>query len=144
MKSFSLYSVKIIVSVTVLLLLAACSSAPRFTKGTERTGTRYPTGASVLAGTASYYADEFHGRKTANGETYDMYKLTAAHRNLPFNTSVRVTNLKNNKSVTVRINDRMPDFKNRVIDLSYGAAKQIDMIQDGIVEVRVEILELGK
>ncbi len=144
MKSFSFYSLKIIVSVTVLLFLAACSSAPRFTKDTERTGTRYPTGVSVLTGTASYYADEFHGRKTANGETYDMHKLTAAHRNLPFNTSVKVTNLKNNKSVTVRINDRMPDFKNRVIDLSYGAAKQIDMIQDGIVEVRIEILERGK
>lgn len=135
---------KIIVSLTVLLFLAACSSAPRFTKVTERTGTRYPTDASVLTGIASYYADEFHGRKTANGETYDMHKLTAAHRNLPFNTSVRVTNLKNNRSVTVRINDRMPDFKNRVIDLSYGAARQIGMIQDGIVEVRVEILELGK
>ena len=135
---------KIIVSLAVLLFLAACSSAPRFTKDSERTGSRYQSGASVLKGTASYYADEFHGRKTANGETYDMHKLTAAHRSLPFNTSVRVTNLKNNRSVTVRINDRMPDFKNRVIDLSYGAAKQIGMIQDGIVEVRVEILELGK
>jgi rare lipoprotein A len=135
--------VKIILSILLLILLTACSSVPRFTKESERAGTGHFPSSTVLTGTASYYADEYHGRKTSNGEIYDMYKLTAAHRDLPFNTKVRVTNLKNQKTVTVRINDRMPDFKNRIIDLSYGAAKQLDMIQDGIVEVKMEILRLG-
>lgn len=134
---------KIILFILSLIILTACSSVPRFTKESERKGTGHLPSSTVLTGTASYYADEYHGRKTANGEIYDMYKLTAAHRDLPFNTTIRVTNLKNQKTVTVRINDRMPDFKNRIIDLSYGAAKQLDMIQDGIVEVKMEILRLG-
>lgn len=135
---------KIIIIISSLVIITACSSAPRFTKDNDVSGTRYKSGSSVLIGTASYYADEFHGRKTANGEIYDMYKLTAAHIDLPFGTILKVTNMSNNKSVNVRINDRMPEFKNRLIDLSYGAAKEISMIKDGTAKVKIEIIRLGK
>ncbi len=94
--------------------------------------------------TASYYADEFNGRKTANGEVFNMNDLTAAHISYPFNTICRVTNLKNQKSVIVRINDRKPDTNDRAIDLSLSAAKEIDMINDGLAEVRVDILQWGE
>lgn len=97
-----------------------------------------------ITGVASYYADKFHGRKTANGEIFNMHDLTAAHKTLPFNTVVKVTNLKNNKSVKVRINDRGPFVKNRVIDLSLAAAKELDMLGTGTAEVRIDILETEK
>ena len=93
-----------------------------------------------LEGIASYYADEFDGRPTSNGETYDMHALTAAHRTLPFNTRVRVTNLSNGKSVVVRINDRGPFVSDRIIDLSYGAAEEISMVGPGTARVTLEIL----
>ena len=92
-------------------------------------------------GKASYYAMKFNSRKTASGEIYDPDKLTAAHPTLPFGTRVRVTNLYNNSSVIVRINDRGPHVKSRIIDLSYAAAKQLDMISKGIAEVAVEVIE---
>lgn len=90
---------------------------------------------------ASYYADEFNGRKTANGEVYDMYALTAAHKTLPFNTRVRVVNLENKKSVVVRVNDRGPFKDDRVIDVSLEAAKQLGLISTGTAPVKIEILE---
>lgn len=92
-------------------------------------------------GVASWYGIEYHGRRTANGEIYDQYKLTAAHRTLPFNTLVKVTNLKNGKSVIVRINDRGPFIDGRIIDLSYAAAQEIDMVEDGIQQVQMKILQ---
>ncbi len=90
---------------------------------------------------ASWYGEEFHGRPTSSGEIFDMYKLTAAHRELPLGTRVLVTNLKNRKRVVVKINDRGPFVKERIIDLSYGAAKKIEMIKDGVVRVRIEIAD---
>jgi rare lipoprotein A len=89
-------------------------------------------------GQASYYADRFDGRQTASGETFRQDSLTAAHKHLPFGTKVIVTNLKNNKQVTVRINDRGPFSPGRIIDLSRRAAEKIDMIRDGVVSVRIE------
>jgi len=91
-------------------------------------------------GIASWYGKDFHGRKTANGEIYNMNKMTAAHKELPFNTRVRVVNLKNNKSVTVRVNDRGPFVKGRIIDLSRKAALELGMLLSGIAKVRIEIL----
>ncbi len=88
-------------------------------------------------GYASYYADFYEGRKTANGEVFKHNKITAAHKKLPFGTKVEVTNLKNNKSIVVRINDRGPFVKGRIIDLTKTAAKEIDMIGDGIVKVKI-------
>ncbi|MBN1895991.1 septal ring lytic transglycosylase RlpA family protein [bacterium] len=98
----------------------------------------------VYTGKASYYGKDFHGRKTANGEVYDMYKLTAAHRVWPFGTLCRVTNLSNRKKVDVRINDRGPFIEGRILDLSYGAARAIDGVTEGIMNVRIEILKWGK
>jgi rare lipoprotein A len=97
-------------------------------------------GAVYEEGKASWYGAPFHGRQASNGETYDMYKFTAAHRTLPFNTMVRVTNTTNGKSTTVRITDRGPFVDNRIIDLSYAAAKQIESIGPGVVTVQLEIL----
>ena len=91
-------------------------------------------------GEASWYGPGFNGKKTASGEIFDMNKLTAAHRKLAFGTKVRVTNLNNNKSVIVRINDRGPFKKSRVIDLSKKAAEKIGLVQSGIAPVKIEIV----
>ena len=93
------------------------------------------------SGIASWYGEKFHGRRTANGEIYDMNKLTAAHRSLPFNTIVEVENTGNNKKVIVRINDRGPFVKNRIVDLSYKAAKRIDIDETGTAHVSLKILK---
>ncbi len=94
-------------------------------------------------GNASWYGVPFHGRRASNGEIYDMYKLTAAHRTLPFETMVRVTNLNNGKSTVVRITDRGPFVDNRIIDLSFAAAQGVDSVGPGVVPVRVEVLSPG-
>lgn len=95
---------------------------------------------SVQTGVASFYASFFHGRKTANGERYDEGALTAAHRTLPFGTRVRVTNLDNQKTLLLRINDRGPFIGNRIIDLSRAAAHGLGFIQKGLARVKVEVL----
>jgi len=100
----------------------------------------YFPGGAVQTGVASWYGGEFHGKKTSNREIYDMNDLTAAHNTLPFGSTVMVTNMNTGKSVVVRINDRGPFVKNRVIDLSYAAAKAIDMIGTGTAPVRIEVL----
>ncbi len=91
-------------------------------------------------GQASYYGARHHGNKTASGERFDQNALTAAHRSLPFGSRVQVTNLRNDKRVVVRINDRGPFTQKRIIDLSQQAAEQLDMLRDGVVPVRVEQL----
>jgi rare lipoprotein A len=100
-----------------------------------RSHTRFKT-----KGTASYYGDPFHGRKTANGETFNKNDLTAAHQTLPFNTRVKVTNLSNEKSVIVRINDRGPYAKGRIIDLSEEAGKRIGLDVTGTAKVKLQIV----
>ncbi len=134
-----------------LLFAPGCSSTIRI-PGSDRTpdtGTQPnydPTGSfdlkvvSSFDGKATYYADTFQNRQTASGEIYKKSKYTAAHKDLPFNTLVRVTNLKNGRSVVVKINDRGPFGRDREIDLSYIAAKSIDMINDGVIDVRIEVL----
>ena len=96
--------------------------------------------ASTFGGNASWYGPGFHGRLTANGERYNQYAMTAAHRNLRFGTRVKVTNLNNGRSVVVRINDRGPFAKGRVIDLSAAAAQSLNMIHSGIAPVQVTVL----
>ncbi len=93
-------------------------------------------------GNASYYADKFHGRKTANGEVYDMNEMTAAHPRIRFNAKVRVINENNDKSVIVRINDRGPYSGGRIIDLSKAAAEELDMIRSGVIPVRMEVVDV--
>ena len=94
-------------------------------------------------GKASWYGGKFQGRLTANGEIFDTHKLSAAHKTLPFNTVVRVTNLDNGKSVVIRINDRGPFVEGRIIDLSQAAAKELDMVNTGVANVGLEIVTMG-
>ncbi|MBI4411811.1 MAG: septal ring lytic transglycosylase RlpA family protein, partial [Deltaproteobacteria bacterium] len=94
----------------------------------------------VLVGGASWYGPGFHGRKTANGERFDTHAMTAAHKTLPFGTYLAVTNPENDKTVLVRVNDRGPYIRGRIIDLSYAAAKAIDMIKKGTAEVVAKVL----
>jgi rare lipoprotein A len=149
-----------------LLVLAGsvCFAAPAPTLATPSMNTRFPgihfegTGVSAkwtpsnvnhiqsagveLASTASWYGvpDGFHGQRTANGEIFNAYGLTAAHRSLPFGTMVRVTNLNNNRSVVVRVTDRGPFVGGRAIDISQGAASRIGMISTGTAPVKLEVI----
>ncbi|MDJ0701117.1 MAG: septal ring lytic transglycosylase RlpA family protein [Woeseiaceae bacterium] len=95
-------------------------------------------------GVASWYGKKFHGNLTSNRETYDMYQMTAAHKTLPLPTYVKVRNLRNNKSVVVRVNDRGPFVHNRIIDLSYSAALKLDMVQDGTSLVEVTAISFDE
>jgi rare lipoprotein A len=139
-----------------VLLFAYCTAAPRYTHSTlkgdsaraaadasavnDSDSGNVATGRFHQTGSATYYSDKFQGRKTASGERYDRALLTAAHRSLPFGTMVRVTNLGNNRSVTVRINDRGPHKRSRIIDLSAAAARQIGMLRSGVARVGIEIV----
>ena len=116
-------------------LLMACSTHPRYQAGSR------PSGGFRQEGIASYYGPKFQGRKTSSGEIFDMYALTAAHNTLPFGTLVKVTNLENGLSVIVRINDRGPFKKKRIIDLSYEAARRIGMLGPGTAKVRLEVVK---
>jgi rare lipoprotein A len=117
------------VALAVILLALGCARGPR---------PQYPGGAQY--GLASWYGRDFNGRPTASGEIFDMYGYTAAHRSLPFGTRVRVTNEANGSSVVVRINDRGPWVEGRILDLSYAAAKQLGMLEAGVIRVRLEVL----
>ncbi len=136
----------------LFLIIEACTSSPRFfikdkkTSSTESDYNKY-SNSEVLEtqiGTASYYADQFDGKITYSGEVYNMFGLSAAHPFYQMGTIVRVTNLSNGKSVVIPINDRMPYRPDRIIDLSLGVAQKLDMINVGITEVKVEVLEWGK
>ncbi|ABB24861.1 septal ring lytic transglycosylase RlpA family protein [Pelodictyon luteolum] len=130
--------------------LQVSSQSPRTDRGTtpeweavaEHTAVDSNNGLFLVTeGLASYYADRFHGRMTANGERFNMDALTAAHRTLPFGTWVRVTNMENGKEVMVRINDRGPYVNGRIIDLSRGAARELGLIKPGTGEVKLEAFE---
>jgi rare lipoprotein A len=136
----------IITSLIILGLVSGCGTINLFHKKTrlpEPSRTAPHRVVGKFEGTASWYGPKFHGKKTASGEIFDMYELTAAHKTLPLGTMCVVTNRQNGKSVTVRINDRGPYIEGRVIDLSYAAAMVIDMVESGTVPVRVEILAGG-
>ncbi|MCP4747759.1 MAG: septal ring lytic transglycosylase RlpA family protein [Desulfobacteraceae bacterium] len=120
----------LIMGFTVMLIMTCCGS-----KNGEKKNESYQE-----VGVASYYSDPFHGRKTASGERYNQYAMTAAHQHLPFGTHVRVTNLQNGRWVIVRINDRGPFAKGRIIDLSYSAAKKLRIANKGTAKVRIEVI----
>jgi rare lipoprotein A len=128
------------------LLLACAGVPPTKQKGEyyKVDGKRYyPISSStgfVQRGLASWYGGQFHGRLTSNGERYNMYGRTAAHKTLPFNTYVRVTNLQNARRTIVRINDRGPFVSGRIIDLTYTSAHELAMVEDGVVPVKIEAL----
>ncbi len=121
----------------LMATFAGCSSTTRYDDGNDNNSYE----SVYERGKASYYADKFHGKLTASGVPYDMYELTAAHPNLPFGTTIEVTNLANGLSVIVTVNDRFPGTKGRIIDLSLAAAKRLQMIGAGITEVEIRIVE---
>ncbi len=140
----------------VFTVFTACGSAPRFTSKESRFEKRTPPQPENLdnyknaepletvIGVASYYADQYDGKITYGGDVYDMYGWSAAHPTYQMGTVIRVTNLYNDKSVVIRINDKMPFRPDRIIDLSLGCAQELDMVNVGIQEVKVEVLEWGQ
>ena len=123
----------------LIVMTSACAKRARVAAPVD--GVMIASVGTEADGQASYYGDPYHGRTTASGETFDKNKMTAAHRTLPFNTWVRVENQLNGKSVDVKVNDRGPFVPGRVIDLSEGAARKIEMIRSGVVPVRLEIIK---
>lgn len=115
-------------------------ATPLESSQTETVETAAPVGEPLGSGEASYYADELAGQPTASGEPHEPTELTAAHRTLPLGTRIRVTNVRNNESVIVRVNDRGPFAKHRVVDLSKAAARELKMLRRGTARVRMEVL----
>ncbi len=135
--SFNAAGIFIIKALSAAALVAALTSCTLWTNKAEpfRGG---------QTGLASWYGKDFNGRPTASGEPFDMYAMTAAHRTLPLGTIVMVTNLDNGRKAKVTINDRGPFVKGRIIDLSYGAAKRLHMVEDGVARVRIEVVGRDK
>ncbi|MGV3001439.1 septal ring lytic transglycosylase RlpA family protein [Vibrio sp. E150_018] len=121
----------------LLMLIAGCTS----TAAIGGSKTKNSANSHALIGQASWYGNRFHGKLTASGEAYNMNTYTSAHKTLPFGTIVRVTNTTNNKFVDVKINDRGPYVKGRVIDLSYQAFTQISNVKKGTIPVKIEIID---
>lgn len=117
--------------VAVSLLASACSSTRHASVRPGRTETTM---------VASWYGPKYHGRQTASGEVFDMNRLTAAHKTLPFGTRLKVTHVGNHRSVIVKVNDRGPFISGRDLDLSYGAAKKLGMVEQGVARVKIERL----
>ncbi|MEJ2055831.1 MAG: septal ring lytic transglycosylase RlpA family protein, partial [Calditrichaceae bacterium] len=137
-----------LITILFIFFVSRCSADNRFrhtmnTIGEDTSGNYYE--GQKIRGISSYYGKKFHGRLTASGEVFDMNGMTAAHNTLPFGTIINVKDLDNPvKSIQVRINDRGPFSKRRILDLSYGAAKKLDIIKKGTANVEITILKLGK
>ncbi len=128
----------------VMLSLISCTSNGKIVSPDVIKTAKEPIAVGdIQYGVSSYYAEKFHGKRTANGEIYDMYGVSGAHQTLPLNSVVKVTNLENNKELIIRINDRGPFIKDRIFDCSYGAAVKLEFISKGTAIVKVEVLEIG-
>ena len=153
---------KIISLVIILILTFGCTPSPRYKSGASHEAKKnnskkvvftkpskkipnYDKSKKTIKGVASFYGlnDGFHGQLTANGEVFDMNAMTAAHKTLPLGSFVRVTNLENDKTVTVRINDRGPYVVGRILDCSYGVARDLDFVNQGTATVRIDVIEFG-
>lgn len=143
MSSISRLSSQLALIIFTLFFAAACGTVQRGAGSSDTRTETLETGREIASGIASWYGPNFHGKLTANGETFNMNDLTAAHRTLPFNTHVRVENLDNGRMVDVRINDRGPYVGNRIIDLSRKSAQEVDMIDAGTANVRLYLLAEG-
>ena len=150
-----------ILGLTICLLLTSCSVSPRYSssysksnkKATKNYGVKKTSknnskkndfkAGDIISGISSWYGPNFHGKLTANGEVYDQYGVTAAHKTMPLGTVVKVTNVDNGKSVILRINDRGPYVGNRILDCSYGAATKLGFKDLGTANVEIKIIELG-
>ncbi|HPC36062.1 MAG TPA: septal ring lytic transglycosylase RlpA family protein [Candidatus Marinimicrobia bacterium] len=135
-----------------MLCFMGCASAPRYLYTTPETKATLEDKNTLLLLkntnktailTASYYGEDFHGKLTSNGEVFDMYGMTAAHKSLPFGTVLQVTYPPTGQSVTVVVNDRGPFVPGRDLDLSYGAARKIGLVNDGTGKVKVKVLKWG-
>ena len=130
-------------------LIIACGSSISYGDYVDTTGWSRKQIESIKnhpntqIGIASYYGKKFHKKRTANGEIFNMYKVSAAHKSYPLGTKVRVTNLENGKSIKLVINDRGPFVKGRIIDLSYRAARKLDFVNQGTTKVRIDVIRLG-
>ena len=148
----------LLINFIIILFIFSCSPAPRYNSGSaqlkshgasknvkfkKKSKNKFDKSKTTYTGISSYYGPNFHGKLTANGEVYDMYGLTAAHKEMPLNTVARVTNLDNGKSLILRINDRGPYIDGRILDCSYGAAKKLDFINEGTANVEIKIIEWG-
>ena len=134
----------------LLFFLVSCTVAPRYNaSGTTNSyikktnSTQKSTIKSTYKGISSWYGPNFHGKLTANGEIFDMYGTTAAHKTLPLNSIVRVTNLENDKSIILKINDRGPYVGDRILDCSFGAAKKLGFDKQGTTSVEIKMIEVG-
>ena len=138
----------------LILFFYSCTSSPRYTSVQNHnisldqnknysSNQKFNKNKKVYTGVSSWYGQDFHGNLTANGEVYDMYGITAAHKEFPLNTVARVTNLDNGKSIILRINDRGPYVDGRILDCSYGAALKLDFIDQGTANVKIEIIDWG-
>lgn len=140
------YLLQLLVGIFFVLSSCAAGGAPQRNVLYDYAGASSPDRAlkqEEIQGVASWYGDRFHGKRTANGESFDMHKLTAAHKTFPFNTIVRVVREDTRQNVIVRINDRGPFSKGRVIDLSKAAAEEIELIHTGTAGVEIEVLQWG-
>ncbi len=136
MKRSSHHLARLSLTLAIAALAVGCAKKPKAAKP--------PKIGSTETGIASWYGHPYHGRRAANGEIYDMEKLTAAHRTYPFNTWVRVRNLLNDKTVEVRIQDRGPFINGRIIDLSLAAARQIELVGPGVTKVKLTVIQPPK
>ena len=133
----------------IIFLLVSCGSSIAYGDYVNTTGMSRKQIEAIKnhpktqIGIASYYGKKFHKKRTANGEIFNMYKVSAAHKSYPLGTKVRVTNLKNGKSLKLVINDRGPFVSGRIIDLSYKAARKLGFVNQGTVKVRIDVLRLG-
>jgi len=140
---FKLHGISLII---YLCFCCSCAADNRFSRPVKADSIDNPNTyreGQTFTGISSYYGKDFHGRPTASGEIYNMYAFTAAHKELPFGTVLLVKNISNSKTVQVKINDRGPFVKDRILDLSYAAADKVDLIQSGIAPVEVTILKLA-
>ena len=145
----------------IFLLCVSCTPAPRYNSDSSTTEVvkkkngspkripvkkapkNFDKSKTIFKGVSSYYGKDFHGKLTANGEVFDMYGITAAHKTIPLNTVVRVTNLDNGKSIILRINDRGPYIEGRMLDCSYGAAKKLGFLKAGMAKIEMKVVAWG-
>ena len=156
MERYSLILIRYFIYVLIAVIFLECTPSPRYQSGGKsiasskkqfkKKGNKkssFNKSKKIFRGISSYYGPKFHVKLTANGEIFDMYGGTAAHKEFPFNTIVRVTNENNGKSQIIRINDRGPYVGNRILDCSFGAAKKLGFVSEGTTTVKIEVIEWG-
>ena len=163
MGRWTVIQAKILIFFIIGILFIECTPAPRYKSGASsefsskkkekpksskkknksKKKSTFNKSKTTYKGISSFYGPQFHGKLTANGEIFDMYGVSAAHKEFPFNTIVRVTNENNGKSLIIRINDRGPYVNNRILDCSFGAAKKLNFVNEGTASVKIEVIEWG-